>query len=291
MKASKPAEAEATFIAALSHYERLNRAKPRMTQYKESLALTFADLATVEKRLKKSPESLQALEKAIVQMREISEQVGDSRIDRKLFGQTATRLGDAYAEARNYPAAAREYEEARQQRRSLMRMRAPSTDERIGMGLTCFRLGNSLFKLKEYREAASAFEEAVESFRAALHDRQTDDGVRKDLSSSLGNCAIVYRSLARPADALAVTEERVKLWPNNHAGLIDAASDFAWTYDFLVRKGEEKLDLKRRAIQLALQTIQQAQAAGLPNLDKVRSDAAFAKIREAEEFKELLKGM
>ena len=36
--------------------------------------------------------------------------------------------------------------------------------------------------------------------------------------------------------------------------------------------------------------LRQSREAGMPNFDRVRSDPAFAKMKETEEFKELLNG-
>jgi hypothetical protein len=47
-------------------------------------------------------------------------------------------------------------------------------------------------------------------------------------------------------------------------------------------------DLQSRALNSAMRALKQAQNAGLPNLDRIRMDPTFSKIRESPEYKLLL---
>jgi hypothetical protein len=48
-------------------------------------------------------------------------------------------------------------------------------------------------------------------------------------------------------------------------------------------------DLQSRAVNSAISALKQSLAAGLPNLDRIRMDPTFSKIRESSEFKLLLR--
>jgi tetratricopeptide (TPR) repeat protein len=144
--------------------------------------------------------------------------------------------------------------------------------------------------MKKYKEALAATDEAIEHIQVVLQQNDTDSRSRKTLSGSLGNKAIILRALARLDDAIAATEERMKLWPTNANGLYDAALDLARSYNSLSEKAESDVDLKSRAVKSAINALQQAIGAGLPNLDQVRTEPIFAKIRETGEFKTLLNG-
>jgi tetratricopeptide (TPR) repeat protein len=290
LKANNLTGAKASLLSAQQFYEGLRRAKPRMTQYKRLLATVFGDLSTVEKQQKRPAESLKAEEQAVFLLRELVELDGESRTDRVLLGHAASRLGSAYMETKNYTAAAKAYEESRTQRRFLVGRRPSSTEWRSELGRTCFVLGVCFDNMKKYKEALAATDEAIEHIQVVLQQNDADTHSRKTLSSALGNRAIMLRSLSRSADAIAATEERMKLWPKGANELYDTALDLARSYNSLSEKAESNADLKSRAVKSAINALQQALGAGLPNLDQVRTEPIFAKIRETSEFKTLLNG-
>lgn len=280
--------AEASLRSAQTIYEGLNRAKPRMTQYKRSLATVYGDLSTVEKQQKRPAEALKSEEQAVGHLRELAEQDGESRTDRLLLGHATFRLGEGYLEIKNYAAAARAFDESRTQKRFLLGRRPSSTDTRADLARTCFLLGACLNNIKKHNEALLATDEAIENFRIVMQQPNAVSRYRKTLSSALGNRAITLRDLTRYTDAIAATEDRMKLWPDNSDELYDTALDFARTYNSLSGKAESD-ELRNRAVKSAIEALRQALEAGLPNLDQVRAEPIFAKIRQTDEFKELLK--
>ncbi len=286
-KASNLTEAEAELTSARQFFEALNRAKPRSKKYKRMLSGIYSDLAAIVKHQKKPAEANKALELAVIHLKELTELGEDARQDRTQFGILAFKLGEWFMEAKNYGAAAKAFQDSRDQFQYVIG-RWPSGNElRSELGRALFFIGVCLGNMQKTSESLAATKEAIAFFQQELQRNKADSPSRKNLSSSLGNSAILLRALSRYEEAIAATEERLKLWPGNADESYDAALDFARTYNSLPAK-EDSNELRDRAVKSALHALQQALVAGLPNLDRIRTEPTFQKIRGTNAFQKLL---
>jgi tetratricopeptide (TPR) repeat protein len=157
------------------------------------------------------------------------------------------------------------------------------------LATVCHQLGVALAKLQKIPEAAAVDAEAVKHYRVLLERSPTDGSVRKNLSSVLGNIAIMQRAMRHLPEALQATEDRVLLWPDNALELHDAATDFARTFELAVKAKEPNLPVRDKALANAIAALRQALRAGYKDREKLRTDARFAAIRETPEFRAFLK--
>jgi tetratricopeptide (TPR) repeat protein len=280
----KIAEAKASLISAKELLVVLNRAKPRTIQYKRILAYVCNELARIAKQQKNLAETIQEFERAVTHLRDLSEWDGEVVENRFMLAGISLELSESYLESKNYSAAAKSSEESLTHFRFLLSRRPSSSSLQTQLARSSFLLGVCYGQLKRFNEALEAVESAAQSYRTLLRDNPESGSMRKNLGSSLGNTAILLRLLSRPADAITVTEERMKLYPNNADELFDTVLDFARTYNMLA----DMTDLQSRALNSAMRALKQAQNAGLPNLDRIRMDPTFSKIRESPEYKLLL---
>jgi tetratricopeptide (TPR) repeat protein len=286
--AGNPARAKELLIGSQQLYEGLLRARPRVTQYRRSLAMVLSDLASLEKKENNPEASLKALEQAVTLLRELKDQDGESRIDRSQLAGVAHRLGDAYKDRKNFAAAAKAFEEAREQRHFLLSRRPSDTDVRKELAGACLLISHCYGNINKHAEALPASEEAVTQYRIVVQQKPSDGTIRKNLGNALGNKAISLRALGRTAEAITTTEERARMHAGNAESLYDAALDFARTYNAVSAAADP--DTKDRALHAAADTLRQALVAGLPNLDRVRTETTFKTIRETDVFKKLMNG-
>src|SRR5207248_1084212 len=80
---------------------------------------------------------------------------------------------------------------------------------------TLNNMGDVLQTLKKDEEALKTFEEAVRVQRTAFDRAPHSRGFRRDLASQSRNLARAYRLAKRPGDALNVTLEIRKLYPED----------------------------------------------------------------------------
>ncbi|HEV3383197.1 MAG TPA: protein kinase, partial [Gemmata sp.] len=209
----KIAEAKASLISAKELLVVLNRAKPRTIQYKRILAYVCNELARIAKQQKNLAETIQEFERAVTHLRDLSEWDGEVVENRFMLAGISLELSESYLESKNYSAAAKSSEESLTHFRFLLSRRPSSSSLQTQLARSSFLLGVCYGQLKRFNEALEAVESAAQSYRTLLRDNPESGSMRKNLGSSLGNTAILLRLLSRPADAITVTEERMKLYP------------------------------------------------------------------------------
>ncbi len=135
----------------------------------------------------------------------------------------------------------------------------------------------------QYDAAVEVFKAGVTHGRAALELAPQVGAHRDILSKNLENWARLERKHESAERAAAVTLERRALWPNNGDQLCNIAAEFA-EEAALARTNDERA----RDGDLALETLQQARAAGFKDGQRLRQDKSFDPVRDRVAFKRLL---
>jgi len=113
------------------------------------------------------------------------------------------------------------------------------------------------------------------------------------LSDTLRELNRYYRTVGKPAEAVAVAQERRQRWPDNPLHVYWSACDLAFCGP-VVGRGKPSLSEADRAERqqyeaLALATLRQAVTKGFADADRLRADAAWQTLRDRPEFQQVLK--
>jgi serine/threonine-protein kinase len=292
VRAGRAVEGKADLQMALRLLETVTHAKPKSTRYRLILAYAYGELGKAAQLQKKPDEAAPLLERATLHLRELTEVDGESRENRENLAAYSRALAEVFFGTKNYAAAIQAGEESRKHALFLVNRHPDNIQMRSDLGRACYMMGVALINSQKYQEAATALRESADNYQVALRLNEANSRVRKSLSYSLVNLALAFRGLGRHGDAITATDERLKLWKDSPNELYDAALDFARSFDYLAAlaaKGAADPEARDRSVTLAIQALQQARKAGLPNLNQVRTEDTFKQIRETPEFKELLR--
>ncbi len=266
----------------------LHQQRPRVTEYAWNLAGVNEELAALAEKQKQPRDAVKALLQAESLLLELVERDGESHPNRVLLAGVERRLGRLQQELGNWEGMRKAHQQAKIQLEYLLDHNSPRSTLRLELAGVCQQLGVANARLNKHPEALVAAEEAAKHYRVLLERTPTDAHARKNLSSVLGNAAIAHRTLKHYPEAVRVTEDRVRLWPNNSAELYDAATDFARTFDSASRAKEPATQARDQALKASIDALRQAIRAGFTDREKIRTATVFAPLRETAEFRAFL---
>ena len=287
LKRNDLAAAKTNLQLSLALLTDLRQQQPRLTEYAWNLSLTYEELAALAEKQKQPLDALKALLLAEALVKELVNRDGESHPHRVSLARIERRLGNLNQDLGNPEGTRKAFEQAKVHMEYLLAHNSPRSALRSELAGVCLQLGVALSKLQKHQEAAAVWEDGAKHYRALLERASTDASARKNLSSTLGNLAITHRALQRLPEALRVTDERVRLWPNNPAELYDAATDFARTFD-LARAKEPLAPVRDQALSSVIGTLRLAIRAGFADHQKLRTEPRFSALRETAEFRAFL---
>jgi serine/threonine-protein kinase len=274
---------------AQKELEDLRRQRPRFTEYAWNLSLVYEDLAGLAEKQKQPVEAIRLLGLAEAIDKELVDRDKESHPLRLSLARVERALGRLHMAQGNTDASRKAYEQAKVQLEYLLEHNSAKPFVRPDLASACRELVVLLGKLKKFTEAAAVGEEAVKHYRFLLDRTPTDKQIRKNLSIVLGNISIAHRATNRLPEAIRVTEERIRLWPDSPNELFDAATEFARIFDQANRPNEPATAPRADALTGTIRTLRQAVRAGLAEPEKIRTDPRFAGPRETPEFRDFLR--
>jgi tetratricopeptide (TPR) repeat protein len=198
----------------------------------------------------------------------------------------AKGIGDIHW-ARGAPtAAATAWEEALQVYRGKLLPTDPKRSDWNGMaGGLLHNLGNARAHAGRPHEALVNYQEAVRHQKVAF--AANPDNSRQWLSNHYQVLADTLRTLRQPAEALAATRERVKLWPDQPDELVAAAGEVALCLP-LLRADEKRREEAKACGDEAVALLKQAAAKGFKDADRLKKSEDLAPLRERADFQQVL---
>lgn len=159
---------------------------------------------------------------------------------------------------------------------------------------SCLEIGNWLSStvvvgnLGQREKALAAIRESVEQHRVAVQRAPKVPHYRRFFANA---CAL-HMQLALDTghldEAMAAALERQQLWAGNAAELYAVAADLARAAKTWPTTGPSAKD---HPADLALAALRDSVAAGFRDAARLRTDAAFAALRERADFMELVAGL
>jgi tetratricopeptide (TPR) repeat protein len=273
---------------AQKYLDELHRQRPRVTEYTWNLSLVYEDLAWLAENQKQPRDAANALVQAEALVKDLVQGDAESHPYRASLARIEGHLARMYQQLGDFEATRNALALSKLHLEYLLAHNSPRPGLQSELAGACHQLGFICARLKKWPEAARAAEDAIRHYAAVLERNPTDERARKGLSSVLGNRAIAQRALRNYGEALRSTEERVLLWPKRPVELYDAATDFARTYDFVVRATDPDSQLRERALKNVLGTLRQAVRAGFTDYEKIRTEPLFTALWEVPEFQAFL---
>jgi tetratricopeptide (TPR) repeat protein len=160
--------------------------------------------------------------------------------------------------------------------------RRPDFQHALSTGL--YNLGVELADTGRHSEALARFRQAIGWERPLLDKQPRNPEFRKHLSQSYGGVARSLQALGCLDDAVEVTRERVKLWPENNA---DELYGSACAFAICVSIGGDA-SRKRSLADEAMVSLRAAVSAGYTNAAKMSRDADLVLLHERDDFRQLV---
>jgi len=184
------------------------------------------------------------------------------------------------------------FRQFRDQMQALLAADPMDTDARLWLSSAWHNSGSVLVRLGRPAEAVSAYRQAIEHKNRVLAERTKT----KSRLHSLGNHYIglteAERALGQHARAAATLLEQRQIWENDADGLYSLACGLAQCVppaaNGLAGSPQERQAECQRYVDLALEALRQAVAAGYRDAAHIWRDAELAPLRSRKEFHALV---
>ncbi|HUG67968.1 MAG TPA: serine/threonine-protein kinase [Pirellulaceae bacterium] len=280
---SDPAKAAECYEVALTHQQRAVAANPDALQLQSDWALTYNNRAAMQSRMDDFSNAAGSYEQAIaIQQRLVAVAPaqktyrGDLAVSYNNRGLMQSKLGK--------PADAEQsFVSALELQRTLVAQYPDDLDLQSSLGGVYNNLGIVLEELRRLEEAAVAYKHAVEHQRIAFLRATDVSRYRNFLSKHYYNYGRVLRQLGYAEQAARSALARRELWPNDPQRLLAIAEELALAGTAMQTSHVVELT-SSQCIELAIETLQQAVAAGLEPSSDLWNNESFALLRDHEDF-------
>lgn len=170
--------------------------------------------------------------------------------------------------------------------RTLVALYPDDLDLQSSLGGVYNNLGIVLEELSRLEDAAVAYKHAVEHQRIAFLRAKDISRYRNFLSKHYYNYGRVVRQLGYAEQAVRSALACRELWPNDPQRLLAIAEELALAGTAMQTSHGVELT-QNQCIELAIETLQQAVAAGLERSPDLWNNESFASLRDHEDFARL----
>jgi serine/threonine-protein kinase len=257
---------------ALDLHLEVVRLHPTVLAFQDDLARTYMNIADLKRKAGEPLDALQFMQKCLDIRTKLARDNPKVFWFQNQWAATYLNIGLAQADASNLGGAASSYQQAITIEIPLVESNPDKPKLASTLGRTYYRLG--LVRLKQSRrpEALAALTMAIEQHRKAFDKSSQVAEFREFLSDDYHALADLHRESNQNMEALGALRACRSLWADNAAELYRIAAGMA-------RCG---------GLDDAVAILAEAIHAGFRNLDVLRTDASFEKLREREDFKKLL---
>lgn len=290
---AEPRRAKSYFASALDLRERMTGKPKDDRQFQRELAVSYNNLAAVSARLSEFDTAVQAYGDAIKLQEELVRTAPNHKEWQRELAKTITNLGLAQSRLNRTQEAEASFRRALRVLKVLARRWPNDPETASGLGGTFNNLGIVCEATKRPQEAAAAYRQAIEYQRTAFEAAPAVEVYREFLIKHLFNYGRVERDAGELDRAVEAAVERRSLVAKDPQRLLSVAEEFAIVYEKLAARhaNEDALPLAEttpgECARLAVDTLEQAIAAGLSKSVDVRTSAAFVELSQTAEFREV----
>ncbi len=299
----EPQRAKGLFASALDLRERMAEHATDDWRFQGDLALSYHNLAAVTAKLGEFETAAEAYADAIKIQERLVQLAPDQKDRQRELAKTITSLGLAQDRLKNPKEAEASFRRALRVWHAVAGPGPKDPETASGLGGTFNNLGIVLQEMERPREAASAYQQAIKHQRDAHSAAPGVQRYREFLLKHLFNYARVERESGEIDRALGATAERRELLAKDPQRLLSVAEEFAVAYERLAAAEKRRGDVGRppdsnaaaasasvttaaECARLAIDTLRQAVAEGLPATVDFRRSPAFAALGKTAEFRE-----
>jgi serine/threonine-protein kinase len=261
--------------------EQLVRDNPGVLRYQADLAGCYHSIGINATSTDKA-EALRWYQKARDLLRAVSRTDPSGVGYKKELGLATFDISTVHGAMNRRPEEKVALEQAREIQEALVEAHPDNTDFRIDLARTLNNLGYNLGVTRHEDEAMPFIQEGIRHARLAFDRAPQVQGYRSSLGKLYGLLGDVECLRGHPAEAVAATSERLKLWPKNGLELYRSGSQFARA------AGVAGPDKKKEYCDLALATLRQAVENGFKDAERLQKDRYLEVLRMRPEYKDLL---
>ncbi|HEY1859059.1 MAG TPA: protein kinase [Gemmataceae bacterium] len=292
MNVGKHTEGERNWDEAHQLREKLAHDNPRVVALQCELAASYTDLGIIHSKKDESDEALKAYHKAqdiLQQLLKDNPGVPQFQSD---LGKSFFNIGVRYGVLKLRREAREVYEQARDIQEKLVQTNPEHLGYRTELAGTLVNLGVILGQLGRISDGRAALQHGLEVESVAFKIAPQVMEFRRTMNGLYGSLAENERAANHPAEAVAATLERAKLWPDSPTELYNAAKELGRAAA-LVGKGKAELIDAEKAERdkygdLIVETLRQARAKGFKDAERMRKDRELDPVRQREDFQKLL---
>jgi serine/threonine protein kinase len=287
-----PAGARRSFAKAIALDKKLIHAGPGVPRYQDDLADTYLHLADVESEAGNPTEALRLCERSQEMLERLVRKHSGNADYQADLAHSYQGISRGRRDTGELPAAQAVLEQARTVLKKLVGEHPKQAAYCSQLATVLDDLGLIAARAGRLQEARLLHRDAVTRQSLAREQQPKVKEYQQRLSNHYQNLARVERQLGRPAEAVAATLERQKLWSKNPALLYEVAGDLARCI-LLVGQGQTDLSAAQQAerrsyADLAMVALGQAVAAGYKDSDRIRKDRNLEPLRPRADFRKLL---
>jgi eukaryotic-like serine/threonine-protein kinase len=257
------------------------------------LAPSHRVLGHIYLKMRRQAEALAEYEKALAVMQRVVRQQPEMTDFQSQLGRCHFDLGHARWEMGNLARAHESFTRARDIRQALVKANPQNIDYRTDLGVTLINMSGTLAELGRKEEALEAARQSVREHQTVFAAVPQIPRYRAALTHALKGRARFALENDRPAEAVSTALELKKLWPANGSELYEAARILGFSAAAAGKISGQSPgtpDAERYA-GLAVATLREAAAAGLPEGARPGDEPAFTCLRGRSDFREFLAGL
>jgi serine/threonine protein kinase/tetratricopeptide (TPR) repeat protein len=282
-----PQRAMESFLVAITHQAQAATAQPDNPTYQDDLALTYCNLGSAQSRVGCCRDAAAAYAQAIELQTDLVQAAPAQRSYRRNLAISHNNLGLMQSGLGQASLAEESFRKALELQEVLVSQNPGDVALQSGLAGVYNNCGIVLEGLERTEQAATAYQHAVDHQRIAYSHAPSVERYRSFLSKHYYNYGRVLRKLGRAEPASQVALVRRDLWPHNPQHLLAVAEELALASNLLTDEPGSDLT-KKQCVTLAIDTLQQAVAAGLVLPNGFGKNEAFAAIKDSKRFAELV---
>jgi serine/threonine-protein kinase len=290
-KARRPEQARHAYRHAIDTAARLHVAHPESVDLERLLATCNGSMGVLEGEIGRAAEADSLLQKALMVRERIARAYPTLADVHSDVAATCRDLGDLWRE-NGWPLEAwGYYEQARNHWDRAIRANPSDLQHQGGLANTWDMIGLVLAEVGLDDDALAAHRRAIELQRSALEKAPGQVRYRENLDGHYQHLARLYRSLDRPAEAVAIALEREQLWPKDGRRLFSVACDVARCVPLEKSADLSVADQAQRGsyAELAMQVLRKAIANGYNNRQQMWNEVALQPLKARSDFADLMK--
>jgi tetratricopeptide (TPR) repeat protein len=276
-------DAASAYKKAAEIQEELARDAPAVPSYRSDLANTLSNLGSVTRQLGNPTEASALYRRARGLQEGLVKAEPDVAAYREELGRTLNNLGRLLQTTGQSPEALECHTSARDLRRALMTANPNDLDAHSLLGSSLNNLGLTYMDLGRPDEAIDAFRQGIEE-QALAHARAPSVAQYKIyLDVNHRDLAQAFRTLNRPAEAVAEATRRAALWPDDCRQVYDVACELALCIPLAASSAADRADYADRA----MDALRKAVGLGWKDVAHLQVDPDLAPLRSREDFRAL----